>query len=245
MIDMSSLYEHKDYQEALNNFNISNCKWNSFVDIHLKIANNRCPICEYSFEDVEIKRTNKNDENLLIATIDHYRPQKYYPFLKCEHKNYLLMCFECNSSYKKSKFPIYNSTIRATHQDRLEEEQVLITNPINDDIYELFILVFKQSDKILELKPKVSSGYLRDKAIETIKVFGLGNCEEYRHKNDDIHHCRIRILKRYFTVFYKFAKALNDRNRIQANLEFKNNQEMFKSYGFFEFLKRQQFEILV
>ena len=110
MIDMSALYGDGDYQKALDSFNSSNCKWSSFQEIQMKISKNRCPICEYSFNDNEIIRENKNGENLLNPTIDHYRPQEYYPFLKCEHTNYLLMCFECNSSYKKSKFPIYVKT---------------------------------------------------------------------------------------------------------------------------------------
>ena len=145
MIDMSSLYEHDDYQDSLDKFNISSCKWSSFITVHLKVSSNRCPICEYLFdENSEIRRDNKNGDNLLIPTIDHYRPKKagLYPFLKCDHTNYLLMCFECNSSYKKSKFPLYNSKTRATNKNELVNEKPLIVNPITDDVYELFILVF-------------------------------------------------------------------------------------------------------
>ena len=245
MIDMLALYLDNSYQDALHKFNNSNCKWNSFKGVHLSVSKNRCPICEYLFEEnSETRRENKNGKNLLVPTVDHYRPQEYYPFLKCDHKNYLLMCFECNSSYKKSKFPIYNSFIRATNHQEVIEEKPLIINPIKDDVYELFVLVFKTNSRILELKPKASSGYLYEKAFETIKLFGLGYCEIYRHQSESIHNCRIRVLRKHFVVFYKFAKALIERDRTKANLEFKQNRELFKSYGIYEFIKRKQFEIL-
>jgi len=240
---MSALYEHSDYQDALNTFNTSHCKWSSFTNVHMKISKNRCPICEYLFEEnSEIRRENKHGENLIVPTIDHYRPKKeaLYPFLKCDHENYLLMCFECNSSYKKSKFPLYNSTTRATNQNELIDEKPLIVNPITDDVYELFTLVFKRTSsgrKVLELKPKESSGYLHHKAVETIKVFGLGNCEVYRHTDDNIHNCRIEILVSHFGSFYNFAKIMNSVKKEALKERLKN------SSGFLQFIYREQFEI--
>ena len=105
-------------------------------------------------------------------------------------------------------------------------------------------MVFKSNNRILELKPKVSNGYLYDKALKTIEILGLGNCEEYRHENSNIHNCRISILSKHFIVFYKLARALKDKNKLEANLEFKQNKELFKSYGFYEFIKRNQFDII-
>ena len=244
MIDMSALYEHDEYQDSLNNFNISSCKWSSFTTVHMKISKNRCPICEYLFdENSEISRDNKNGDNLLVPTIDHYRPKnkELYPFLKCDHKNYLLMCFECNSSYKKSKFPLYNSITRATNKNELINEKPLIVNPITDDVYELFILVFKQTNgkKILELKPKESSGYLHDKALETIKVFGLGDCEIYKHTDENIHNCRIEVLISHFGKFYNFAKIMNSSKKEEFKEKIKN------SSGFLQFIYREQFVVTV
>jgi hypothetical protein len=244
MIDMSALYEHDEYQDALDKFNSSPCKWSSFTDVHMKISKNRCPICEYLFdENSQIRRDNKHGENLIIPTVDHYRPKKegLYPFLRCDHTNYLLMCFECNSSYKKSKFPLYNSTTRATNTNELVEEQPLIVNPIIDDVYELFTLVFKSTNsgrRVLELKPKEKNGYLYDKALETIKVFGLGNCEIYKHRDETIHNCRIEVLVSHFGQFYNFAKIMNSVKKEQFREKIKN------SSGFLQFIYREQFEIV-
>jgi len=245
MIDMSALYGHSDYQKALDSFNSSHCKWRSFQEVQMKVSKNRCPICEYIFNDSEIIRENKNGENLLVPTVDHYRPKnkKLYPFLKCDHKNYLLMCFDCNSLYKDSKFPLYNSTIRATNKDELINEKPLIVNPINDDIYELFILVFKERNKsILELKPKASSGYLYHKALKTIEIFGLGNCEEYRHLNDEVHNCRIELLVTHFGKFYELARIMKSSKKDEFKDEIK--EKIKNSSGFLQFIAREQFEII-
>ena len=241
---MSKLYAHNDYQNALNNFSNSSSigRWSLFKDVHMEVSKKRCPICEYQFDENNlIRRDNKLGENLLVPTVDHYRPQEFYSFLTYEHKNYLLMCFECNSSYKKSKFPLYQSVIRATNHNELTDEKPLIVNPIIDDVYELFTLVFKQTSsgrKILELKPKESSGYLHDKALETIKVFGLGNCEVYRHSNENIHNCRIEVLVSHFGKFYAIAKTMNSVKKEELKERLQN------SSGFLQFIYREQFEII-
>jgi len=89
---------------------------------------------------------------------------------------------------------------------------------------------------ILELKVNIEDKYLMEKAKETIKLFGLGDCEVNRHSNSNVYRCRIEILESHFNIFYGFAKALKDKD---------NKKEIFESYGFFEFLKREQFEILI
>jgi len=246
MIDMSALYEHEDYQNALEQFNRSSCKWSSFVDVQSKVAKDKCPICECSL-DGSVTRLSNSGNNLSIeATVDHYRPQKYYSFLECDHKNYLLMCSECNNIYKGSEFPLHHSTPRAIDKTKLDNEKPLIVNPIYDNLLELFVLVFRRTSSgknVLELKPKETTGYLYEKALETIKLFGLGNCEIYRHSNENVYNCRIRILETHFGVFYEFVKALHEGDKLKASLEIRDKREIFESYGFFEFLKRKQFAV--
>jgi hypothetical protein len=88
------------------------------------------------------------------------------------------------------------------------------------------------------LKPKEKSGYLYDKALETIKVFGLGNCEIYKHRDEMIHNCRIEVLVSYFGQFYNFAKIMNSVKKEQFREKIKN------SSGFLQFIYREQFEIV-
>jgi len=248
MIDMSGIYQHDKYEEALENFNNSRCKWNLFKNIHIEIAKERCPICECKLDET-VTRLSNNGITAITATIDHYRPQHHYDFMKCEPSNYLLMCSECNNIYKGNDFPLYHTPLRrAINIQEIHLEQPLIVNPIYDNLLELFILVFKRKatseEQLLELKPKETTGYLYEKAIETIKLFGLGDCEINRHLSDNVYNCRIRILESHFGIFYEFAKALKDGNRVKASLEIRNKKEIFESYGFYEFLKRKQFIIM-
>lgn len=252
MIDMSSLYHHTDYPSALHTFNLSSCKWSSFADVHLKVSQNRCPICECAFDGTVERMTNKGIKEEVIPTIDHYRPQSYYSFLACDHENYLLMCFECNSMYKQSDFPLHVSTpVRAINKLDTINEKPLIVNPIKDNIYELFELVFKRSDNgksVLELIPKSSldtSTYLYQKALETIKLFGLYDCENNRHSNDNVHKCRIEILETHFGVFYNVAQALKEGNKKQFFLELQKNENIYTQYGFYKFILKGQFSIAV
>lgn len=242
---MSKLYEHQDYEEALENFKSSNCKWNAFSNVQLKVSKDRCPICECDFNETITRLSNKGT-TIIEKTIDHFRPQKHYSFLECEHTNYLLMCSECNNIYKGSEFPIYNNASRATKNEELESEKQLIVNPLRDNLLELFTLVFKRTSSgrnILELHPKQDSGYLFEKAKETIKLFGLGDCDTNRHTNENVYNCRISILESHYGVFYNFVTALKDGEKKKAYLELKKQKSTFEQYGFYEFIKKNQFEV--
>ena len=249
MIDMSSLYNHINYQTALNNFNASSCKWSLFQDVHIEVSKGRCPICECKLDGSVSRLSNRGTTITIQPTIDHYRPKRYYGFLECEHKNYLLMCSDCNNIYKGSEFPLHHSTpTRAIDKSNLVNEKPLIVNPIYDNLLELFILVFRRTTsgkEILELKPKATTGYLYEKALETIRLFGLGDCEVNRHSNDNIYNCRISILESHFGRFLAFVKALQDGDKTKALLELRLHKEDFETYGFYEFIKRKQFVVLV
>jgi len=256
MIRMSSLYEHPNYQTTLESFQeqvegeeCSHNAWGLFKTIHTDITKNKCPICECLLDGSITRLSNRGELNTMTATIDHYRPQNYYPFLKCEHKNYILMCSDCNNMYKSSHFPLYpTSDIRWT-QNNFIEEKPLIVNPIFDNPIELFDLVFRFSSsnkKVLELKPKSSlleTDYLYLKAIETIKLFGLGDCEENRHINDNVHDCRVRLLGKYFDRFYELAKA-RQVGRDEFLVVLSENPD-HKDYGFTKFIANGQFEIMI
>lgn len=247
MIDMSGIYTHPDYQDTVANFNTSNCRWSLFESVHAHTSKARCPICECQL-DGTVTRPSNNGITTITATIDHYRPQHHYPFLRCEHSNYLLMCSECNNLYKKCEFPLHGPNQRGICRSSIQNEKPLIVNPIKDDLLALFILVFKRSSSgknVLELKPKESSGYLYEKALETIKLFGLGDCDINRHPNDDVFNCRIGLLEAHFGVFHTFARALKKGDEQAAWIEFQNNKSTFEKYGFFTFLKEKQFVDLI
>ncbi len=147
------------------------------------------------------------------------------------------MCSECNNIYGKSEFPLYKNQNRAISEDGLKDEKPLIVNPISDNIYELFTLVFRpmpNSNKmILELKVNIEDKYLMEKAKETIKLFGLGDCEVNRHSNSNVYRCRIEILESHFNIFYGFAKALKDKRK--ASLELRDKKEILRVMVYLNF----------
>ena len=230
MIDMTELYAHADYPAALARFDASERKkkWSFFKDVHTKVTYKRCPICECLLDgSVYRSKTNaasSDDAEMAQGpTIDHYRPKDegLYPFLKYSHRNYILMCTDCNNAYKGNLFPLFNNGVRATTVATLATEQPLIVNPIVDDLQDLFIVVFTQTQsgrKVLELRPKANSGYLHEKAKETIEVFSLGDCDLNRHSNLNVHNGRIRVLNDHYNKLYAFAvayKAFKDSNDAQ------------------------------
>jgi len=250
MIDMRSLHSDSDYNTALANFNSSNCKWTKFKDVHLKISKYKCPICECNLNNTE--EGIEQNGRFMKFSIDHYRPKdsNLYPLLKCDHKNYLLMCSDCNGCYKGNQFPLFSSgnvrdtTSRTT--DSITTEKPLIVNPIYDDLLELFILVFKltpSGKKVLELKPKETTGYLYEKAKKTIRLFSLGNCEIDVHSSPSVQNCRITLHNKHFNRFYNFIQALIDKDQKAALVELKSKG--LKNYGFYAFIEKQQFKILV
>lgn len=276
MIDMRNLHSDIDYSAVLVNFNnqksCNDCDynhWSIFKDVHLKISKNRCPICECNL-DGSLQRPSNAGQTSITPTIDHYRPKdtNLYPLLKCDDKNYLLMCKDCNEAYKGNQFPLHNSgdirDITSTTTDLITTEKPLIVNPIYDELLELFILVFRltpSGKKVLELEPKESTGYLYEKAKETIRIFSLGNCEIDVHTNINVQNCRIELLHDHFNKFIKFAELfLNEEfsNAImnRDGITIHNNnyyREVFSDmkakklnkYGFFNFITEKQYKILV
>ncbi len=254
VIDMRGLHKHPYYPYILSEFKESfsnDCthnSWSKFKKLHLSITHNRCPICECKLDGSVTRETN-NGLMEMNATIDHFRPKDItlYPLLKCDDKNYLVMCKDCNEAYKGNKFPLFGDQIRditSNSTTNITTEQPLIINPIYDDLLELFILVFTSSlsgKKVLELKPKYEDGYLYEKAKETIKLFSLGNCEVDVHENDNIQNCRINLLHHHYSKFHECAKAFK-LGQIKKALSIQKRYNL-KNYGFYIFIQKKQFKL--
>jgi len=253
MIDMRTLHTYSYYQWILQKFNHSNCKWSKFKRIHLKVSKLKCPICECSLNKKKsLERHSNNGRTKIVATIDHYRPKdnSLYPLLRCDDKNYLLMCSDCNTAYKDNQFPLHSSgnirDVTSTSTLSITTERPLIVNPIYDDLLDLFILVFRYTPsgkKVLELEPKETTGYLFEKAKKTIQLFSLGNCEVNKHSNPNVANCRIGLLNDHFKKFHGFMEALKNKDEDKAFSEKEKNK--LENYGFFIFIQTKQFKYLI
>jgi len=244
MIDMRSYFTHRAYPCVVEKFKALfdetklNCDdyWFAFTDLQRRISNNKCPICEVELSEYPNK-TN-------TATLDHFKPKadNMYPLLKCEPKNYILMCSLCNSTYKKDTFPLL-------------DEKPLLFNPTENDPLDFFELAFRYSDKggILELKRKaeISKDSYEYKVCERmIKMFGLGYCHKDIHPNDkpteEVKECRIDILTKHYGTFIELAKAKKNKENKKSLALFlrdKNRINELKKYGFYKFIIKNQFTI--
>jgi len=247
MIDMRNYFTHPDYFSIKDNFEKSfdklklNCDehWSVFTTLQQKISNNKCPICEVGLTNIPNKPNT--------ATLDHFRPKSdnMYPKLKCEPKNYILMCSLCNSTYKKDDFPLLDDSKKTT-----VDEKPLLFNPTEEDPLDFFELVFKQTPTggLLELKRKsdISKDSYKYKICETmIKTFGLGYCHKYNHPHETIKKCRIGILAHHYITFIELAQAIATKNKKATALilKEKNRAKELKEYGFFRFISKNQFSI--
>jgi len=238
---MHDLYELAAYALALTKYTGNN-DWRFFKDVHLEKAHYKCPICEVKLDNSAQRSSKKGKPVTIRATIDHYRPMNLYDFLKYEHKNFILMCLDCNNHYKQHTFPLYPpESQRAESKAELSAENPLIINPIFDDPLEIFGLIFIQhSDgrKTLELKPKDGlNAYLLEKANETIKTFDLGDCDMATIHSVESYRLTTHSIN--YELFYELALARN--NKKQFTLMLKGNPGL-KTYGFFRFIMRKQFE---
>ena len=252
MIDMQGIFSHNDYADTVEYFNEyklcaeSDCNWSIFKGLHKKVSNNKCPFCE---TELDTKHCDSS------ATIDHFRPQANdkYPHLKCEPKNYILMCRLCNTRYKESKFPLVDESKRATQAKTIEEtidEQPLLFNPAEKNPLNFFELVFRKTEigNILELQTKKSilkNSYDYQQSESMIKLFGLGYVDKDVHPDEKTKKLRVDILIAHYEVFIKLAQAIKDKDKKSAALilQDKNRKEELKKYGFFNFLSEDQFLI--
>ena len=226
---------------------ITECDWKIFKDAFFEYSQYLCPICE-------LQLSNHSSD------IDHTRPKSKYEFLKCCCKNYMIMCADCNRSYKRAKFPL-NTDFVATDIITIDKEENLLVNLREDDIYDYFELAFingkDSGKKVLILQAKNG----KEKALKTIELFGLNDCKP----SSRTQKCRIELLNNHYLNFYGLAQKLDDilfdlEDKFEDNeqkiidafeIEFQKelnrcyNRELLEKYGFLEFLRRRQFIVAV
>ncbi|MDC7807108.1 HNH endonuclease [Luteimonas sp BLCC-B24] len=90
-------------------------------------------------------------EDSEATDIEHFRPKSIFTEHAFDWENYLLACSNCNSNYKRSKFPLDGAGFP------------LLINPMNDDPMD-------HLDLSLSTGKFVASSH---RGIESIRVFGL------------------------------------------------------------------------
>jgi len=255
--DLTHIYSEKEFQLTAKKFKDkyqidNNCdktknnnnanKWKIFKDDFLRLTHFKCPICE---KDID----NYDD-------IDHYRPKKYYDFLKCDYQNFIILCNICNRTCKGEDFPLLDNRFKAKCKDDICNEKPLLINPCVDNIYDYFSIEFVQSnsEQLLILVPKYElnpNSYEYKKAETTIAFYGLGDCiigKDLKRCRDNkiVDNCRREFMQRMYGTFYDLIESFDDyANKKITKEEIMKKAEVKKrlNYGFYEFIRLKQFRI--
>jgi uncharacterized protein (TIGR02646 family) len=164
-IERALVIKHFEVEQAVSSFNSFKVYSQPYVRKALRsLFNKKCAYCESYLPHIE------------HAHVEHWRPKgkvtenkkhKGYYWLASDWNNLFYTCGVCNSSYKKSKFPIDpNSSYAMKSKDNyLTLEKPLLINPCidNPEVY----LEFTDEGTIHPISPSSSKG------IKSIEVYGL------------------------------------------------------------------------
>jgi len=208
----------KKYYLAISNSskfpekNDFNNVWTELKKIFKEKQGNRCCICEKELNDI------------YSQDIEHYRPKSHYWWLAYNPQNYYLTCAECNRSYKKEKFPLYedfplkHGQVKIIFENRkqIKEEQPLLLNPLTDNQIDFFQIVFVpyQNTNIIKLIPKDNiDSELKDRAKKTIEIYNLDLHSHITDTDDS----RFNLLEKYYYDLFEIAKA----KKLENDINFK------------------------
>lgn len=150
----------------------------------LEAQHEKCCYCESKF------RANSP------GAVEHFRPkgavqqesgkEMLYPgyyWLAYSWNNLLVSCETCNSSYKRSLFPLADEKARArSHHDDIRTETPIFIDPASDDPRQH--IRFRGAE----------IGHLTDRGLRTIKGLGLAR--------DDLEDARAEVLERLETLYF-------------------------------------------
>lgn len=139
-----------------------------------------CPYCNAS----DIYAINKDDDKStkVGSSLDHFYPQKKYPFLALSLYNLIPVCFRCNTQMKGSS------------------DMKGVANPYIEDIHRkvVFFPVFENSTPLLECPCKLLlvPRKQHDSRVTTfVRLFALENL--YSTSYEEIARCYVKKAKRY------------------------------------------------
>lgn len=132
------------------------------------------------------------------GAVEHYRPKKKYQvaehtpmhkgyyWLAYDWKNLLYSCSECNTSYKRCLFPLFDESKRDIAGKNISQEEPLLINPAKEDPARF--IVFRE--EMLLPRSADAASYEYQKAAKSIEIL---------HLNDrkDLVEQRIRVWKRF------------------------------------------------
>lgn len=133
--------------------------YDSLIDEH-----KHCPCCGYG----SIKTVYDKGHSAL----DHYLPQKHYPFSTVNFKNLFPLCTECNSDNKGEK-DILESGKKVFYPLSANHPNISVLIDVNKESFNEIIIKTKSSDKIEEEHIKVSFEPDSEEVESWDTIFGI------------------------------------------------------------------------
>lgn len=208
--------------------------WAELKQFFLEFTKNVCPVCS-----TELQRD---------AHIDHFRNRKNYWWLAYETDNYQILCFDCNSAYKRTDFPVqgrqidFNSFTTKAELNKIEKP--LLLNPFFDNPTDYFTLVFYEKLNTIEVIVGIDDKecYDYDKALKSIEVYNLDDSKK------DVKSNRKQLFRKRFFALQNYAKARMKFMKTKTKEDFiryKTNEKRTKvilSDSWIDFIKKGRFK---
>ncbi len=215
--------------------------WTKLKSTYFEIQNGRCCICEKELNDI------------YSQDIEHYRPKNHYWWLAYNPQNYYLSCAECNRSYKKIKFPLFDEFPLQVSQDKtsyinrknINNEKPLLLNPVEDnpdDYFELVFIIHSSTNNgiaILQSKNGISVT-LKERADKTIEIYNL----DLHSYSTDSDKSRFNLMNKYYNDLFEIAKARVTMNKKNDFIQFLtkklNERQELKTLDLLKLIIRNQ-----
>ena len=165
------------------------------------------------YKHPDVKMQLKNDQNGKCAyceryyngdygAVEHYRPKGEvqqregaqvekpgYYWLAYEWENLLFSCSECNTSWKRSLFPLMDPSERNIANRDISREQSLLINPSIEDPADF--IGFRREYAV----PRIVNGQPSQKGQITIDVLGLNKRADLKQRRFEAYHEYKMLLK--------------------------------------------------
>lgn len=108
--------------------------------------------------------------------VEHFRPKSHYWWLAFELTNYFLACRVCNSTYKRSQFPLADGQAGVGYDERagIAGEPRLVLDPATDPVEEWLRVELEAPDSLGEVKPSATAGEVGSRRVSySIPFFNL------------------------------------------------------------------------
>lgn len=184
-----SIYKHKDVKKALTD-----------------LFHGKCAYCETRYAATQPMDVEHWRPKGRVELEDGSQRKPAYYWLAADWDNLLPSCIDCNrlrkqidavtqqeiSLGKLDRFPLADESARAKDGGEEAQEEPLLLDPCRDDPAE-YLAYLGDSRAPAVVAPRERSGLARDKALASIRVYGLNRSMLVLNRNEYLEMLKLRI----------------------------------------------------